>query len=103
MMLSLYPLIMVLGTDPIFYLTASLIGGFAWALAGGILYNFILERCPENDRPSYLVFYQVALNLGIFIGSLGGPLIARGIGLVPALIVFAVLRFLSGFLLQRYG
>jgi hypothetical protein len=39
----------------------------------------------------------------VLIGSLGGPLIADQMGLSGALILFALLRFLSGLAILKWG
>ncbi|HEX2998156.1 MAG TPA: hypothetical protein VHP14_25250, partial [Anaerolineales bacterium] len=65
--------------------------------------NYMLECIPAHDRPSHLAWYTIVLNASILIGSLGGPVIADFIGLSAALIVFAVLRFLAGIFILKWG
>ncbi len=94
-MLSLYPLIIAYMTDVPMYLVVSLIGGAAWALAGGALANFLLEKVPDTDRPAYLAWYNLALQGAILTGSLVGPALAGATGLTAALVAGFVLRLLS--------
>jgi hypothetical protein len=63
----------------------------------------MLERIPASDRPPHLAWYNVILNAAILAGSLGGPAIASGIGLVTALTVFAFLRLLAGVYILKWG
>ena len=71
-----YPLLTGLARGEALYILAAVTGGFAWAMAGGVLYNFIYEKIPENERSLYLSWYNLVANAAILIGSLGGPLIA---------------------------
>jgi hypothetical protein len=63
----------------------------------------MLEHIPAHDRPPHLAWYNIVLNLSVLIGSLVGPLIAGAVGLVSALLLFAVLRFLAGFVVLKWG
>jgi predicted MFS family arabinose efflux permease len=78
------------------YITVSLIGGFAWSLVGAAIGNYLLENVPNTDRPAYLAWYNLALNLAILIGSLLGALLAQQFGLVEALVIGFVARALGG-------
>ncbi|HEX2981241.1 MAG TPA: MFS transporter, partial [Anaerolineaceae bacterium] len=64
-MLSLYPLGMSLVRNVSGYLVVALIGGLAWALVGGAIYNYLFERAPADDRPAYLAWYTLGLNAPI--------------------------------------
>jgi predicted MFS family arabinose efflux permease len=63
----------------------------------------VIENCPENDRPTHLAWYNMILNASILVGSLLGPIIASGISLQSALIVFGLLRALAGIVILRWG
>ena len=94
--LSLYPLIGAFTFGMPLYMVASVIGGAAWSLVGGALANYLLEISPHHDRPAHLAWYNLALNAGILLGSLAGPLLADGIGIRAALMAGFVLRLLAG-------
>jgi hypothetical protein len=51
------------------------------------------------DAFSLSLFAFLALNLGILVGSLSGPILGNALGVQPALLVGAGLRFLAGVLL----
>lgn len=102
-LLGFYPGILSLATGPGLYLVASLVGGFAWSLVGGVLYNYMLESMPANDRPAYLAWYTLGLNAAILLGSMLGPVFAGMIGLAPALMVYAICRVLAGAAVLRWG
>ena len=58
---------------------------------------------PSQERPAHLAWYNLALNAAALAGSLGGPLVAQGIGLAPALALVAIARILSGWAILRWG
>jgi MFS family permease len=101
--MAVYPLLMALSSDVTLFLVASALGGLAWALTGGALSNYILERVPADDRPAHLAWYNLALNAAVLIGSLAGPWLAHMMGLAPALMFFAALRLLAAVALWRWG
>ncbi len=103
LMLALYPGIMAFGIGADVFFIGSLVGGLAWSLVGGLLFNYILEKIPEVNRPSYLAIYNFVFYAAILIGSLSGPQIGRIISLPIALIVFAILRLGAGALLLWKG
>ena len=99
--LSLFPILTAVGSAG--YIAGNFVGGIAWAMAGGALYNFILEHCPAHDRPAYLAWYSLVSNAAILVGSTAGPAIAALIGFPLALLLFGLGRFLSGAALLRWG
>jgi MFS family permease len=84
-------------------MVTSILGGFAWAMVGGALINYLLDKVPAEERPPYLAWYNIILNAAILFGSLLGPILANQIGLSTVLILFGVLRLLSGFAILRWG
>ncbi len=101
--MALYPFLLAFSTQIWQFYAISLVGGFTWAWTNGAYANYMLERIPPHDRPAHLALYIVVLNIGILAGSLGGSAIATGIGLSSALILFAVLRFLAGVSILKWG
>ena len=101
--MALYPIGMALSRNSLHFYITSAIGGLASALATGAYANYLLEHIPENDRPAYLAWYNVILNLCVLAGSLGGPLIANAIGLTMALYIFAAARILAGIAIFKWG
>jgi MFS family permease len=101
--MSSYPVLTALTTNlPMFLFTAA-VGGLAWSVVGGAISNYILERIPPDDRPANLAWYNLALNAAVLVGSLGGPILANEIGLIPTLLVAAVGRFAAAAALARWG
>lgn len=85
------------------FLFTAAVGGLAWSLAGGAIANYILERVPEDDRPAYLAWYNLALNAAVLLGSLGGPLLAESFSITTALVIIAIGRFLVALSFWRWG
>jgi MFS family permease len=98
-----YPALMSVSRGLGLYIVFSLIGGFAWALAGGALNNYILDIVPPEDRPAHLAWYNLSLNAAVLLGSLAGPLMGNNLGLSPALALAAAGRLLAAFLIWRWG
>lgn len=101
--LGLYPFLLAISTNAVHFYGVSLLGGLIFAFVSGAYANYMLECIPPHDRPSHLAWYTIVLNTSILIGSLGGPVVADFIGLSAALIVFAVLRFLAGIFILKWG
>jgi MFS family permease len=101
--MGFYPVFLAISHTPLHFYAISAIGGLSWALASGGYANYVLENIPAFDRPAYLAWYNVILNASILSGSLIGPLIANGIGLIPALLAFAALRWLAGAAMWKWG
>ena len=96
MLMALYPGIMAFSTNAVTFYIASLAGGFAWALAGGILVNYLLEKIPEDTRPPFLAIYNMVFFTAVLIGSLGGPVIGNLVGLPITLLICGLLRITTG-------
>jgi MFS family permease len=98
-----YPILVGLAKNEILYIFASIPGGIAWAMAGGVLFNYIYEKIPEKERSLYLSWYNLVLNAAVLLASLGGPLLA-GMGSLPTfLILFGLLRAAAGIAILIFG
>lgn len=95
-LMAIYPIILAFSQNASQFYIASVIGGFSWSLVGGSYANYMLEHIPPDDRPSYLAWYNIILNIAILIGSLGGPAIADKTGLFTALLLFGFMRVMAG-------
>lgn len=98
---GLYPLTLAFAHNVFHFYLLSFFGGFLFALVNGAYANYMLEHIPADDRPSHLAWYTIILNFAILTSSILGPIIGDAIGLVPALILFGILRFISGFIILR--
>jgi len=99
--MSAYPAFMAIARGLGLYLVGSIAGGLGWSLVGGALTNYVLEKVPEDHRPAYLAWYNLALNGALLLGSLIGPLVAGVIGVPVALAVFALLRLAAALAIWR--
>jgi MFS family permease len=102
-LMSGYPAFMSWARGLELFMVASVLGGLGWALVGGALINYVLEKVPADHRPGYLAWYNLALNAALLIGSLVGPLVADSLGVPLALMLFAVLRFLAALAIWRWA
>jgi MFS family permease len=91
-LLSTYPLMTAFMPNLLWFIITSAIGGLAWAMVGGALGNYLLEKVPAGDRPAYLAWYNLALNAAILLGALFGPLMAEIFNLQVALVLAFVFR-----------
>ncbi|GAB4500512.1 MAG: MFS transporter [Anaerolineales bacterium] len=101
--MSLYPLLLAFASQVWHYYAISILGGIVWAMVGGAYANYLLEKCPPEDRPAHLAWYNVILNACVLTGSLAGPGIASLLGIGYALILAAGLRALAGAVLLKWG
>jgi MFS family permease len=101
--LALYPLMLAFSSQVWHFYVVSLVGGLTFSMVSGSYANYMLEHIPAHDRPPHLAWYNVILNAAILIGSLGGPAIADLMGLSNSLLLFAVLRFLAGLVILKWG
>lgn len=102
-LLSAFPTLLSVAHSPMVYLLANLVGGTAWSLAGGALFNYLLEQVPEDARGPSLAWFNVVANAGVLLGSLAGPLIGQWLGLSLALFILAGARFVMGWIIIRWG
>ena len=100
---GVYPGLLIFSSTVGMYLITHAIGGLVWALVGGAIYNYVLEKSPQGDLPAYIAWYTIAANSGMLLGSLGGPWLAAMTSLVAVLAVCAALRFLGGLAILRWG
>jgi len=102
-LLGLYPAMLTISQSvPVFAIT-SILGGLAWSLVGGALYNYLVDRVPADDRPAHMAWYNLALNAAILLGALLGASLANRIGLTNALLLYAAARSVTGLAILRWG
>jgi hypothetical protein len=101
--MSLYPALTSITHTAGMYLAVNVVSGLAWCLTGAAMGNYILDRIPEDDRPSHLAWVNLAINAAILIGSVVGPLAADSVGLSAALALFAVARLLAALAVWRWS
>ncbi len=101
MIISFYPTFLAMAENVWLFLAASLAGGLGWSLVGGALGNYVLAETPDDKRPAYLAWYNMALQAGILGGSLLAPVLA-GFWSIPAALLFAAAaRFVTGVFIWR--
>ncbi len=98
-----YPLFLITGQGAYSLMAASIFGGIAWAFAGGMMYNYILEKMPEGDKAAHLSWYNIIFNLALLVALLGGGILGNALGLFIAILIFGIGRAIAGFLIWRWG
>ena len=98
-----YPLLLYFAHGRVLFWVALIYAGAVWALIGGGLTNRLMERVPENDRPAHMAIFNLVANLGILIGMSLGPIGGDWLGLRNMMLVGAILRFVGGFILWKWG
>jgi MFS family permease len=98
-----YPILTGLAKGIELYIIAAIFGGLAWAMVGGVLYNYIYEKIPDLDRAIYLSWYNLALNMAVLLGSLGGPMLANLADLSIVIIGLGLLRIVAGIAILIWG
>ena len=101
LVISLYPAILSQANGATLYLFASIMGGTGWALAGGAVGNYVLDKTPDHSRPAYLAWYNMSLQAGILLGALLAPALAGWWGITIGLLFAAACRLLTGIAIWR--
>ncbi len=98
-----YPILMAVAKDASLYWLASVTGGILYAFLSGAMLNRLMERVPGNDRPAHMALHNMALNLGILLGSFLGPAAMAWLGLRNATLLAGLMRFISAIFLLLWG
>jgi MFS family permease len=101
--MSLYPILTGFMRDIPLFILSVILGGLAWSMVSGVLFNYIYEKIPGDERAAYLSWYFLIFNAAVLIGSLGGPFIAQTENLSFGLILFGCLRLAAGAAILIWG
>ena len=101
--MSLYPILTGLMREIPLFILSVILGGLAWSMVSGVLFNYIYEKIPGDNRAAYLSWYFLIFNAAVLIGSLAGPFIARTENLSFGLILFGCLRLAAGSAILIWG
>ena len=96
---GLYPILQSFSQDVTLFWIDPIGVGFVWAMVSGTLFNRLMERVPENDRPAHMALHNFVLHGGILSGSMAGPGLASRMGLRKTLLFAGFLRVAAGALL----
>ncbi len=98
-----YPLLLGMAQDAVLFWVVSVTGGLVFAMLSGSLTNRLMERVPQVERPAYMTLHNMALSLGVLLGSLLGPALGDWFGLREALFISAGLRLFAAGLVWLWG
>jgi predicted MFS family arabinose efflux permease len=96
--LVLYPLMTGLSSSVAPLILFAGIAGFFVAGTELVLFNVVLATAPPTHQTTYIGVHHTFNNMAIFFAPLVGTFLADQIGIVPALLISAVVRF-AGFAL----
>jgi len=102
-LLAAQALALALAAGPAGYLLSVAAGGLGSGVLITAQFNYHLDNVPENYRSAWLSWSLLMGNTALLLGSLLGPLLAGGIGVLWALAVFAALRLVMGGVILRWG
>ncbi|HMN61646.1 MAG TPA: MFS transporter, partial [Anaerolinea sp.] len=91
-LLAAQALALALAAGPAGYMLSVAAGGLGSGVLITAQFNYHLDNVPETDRSAWLSWSLLMGNTALLLGSLLGPLLAGGIGVLWALAVFAALR-----------
>jgi hypothetical protein len=91
-----YPLTMSLARTPTMLLLPHICGGIFGSAMNIYLTNILYQVSPEANRPPFVAADAVLANLTSFAGPLLGTALAGAMGMVPAMLLIAGLRAVSG-------
>jgi MFS family permease len=100
---TLYPILTGLSPSVEPLLIAAVVGGIASAGFGLSLFNRLLEVTPDQRRPSFLAAYNVLINVAVFVAPMIGTVLIDSIGIVNALVLGGLLRFVGFLAFARYA
>ena len=92
-------ILLAVARGPFLYLLSVLIGGIGSGILLTAQYNYHLDNIPDHERSTWLSFNFLLGNAALLLGALAGPALAGWTGAALALIIFGILRLLSGFLI----
>lgn len=101
--LGLFPIILSLANGAFLFMVSLIIAGFAWALVGSAMINYLLDNIPPENNTGYLAWFTLGTNAAILLGNAAGPVIGAWLGLPVALFLFGLLRSTAGYIILRRG
>jgi MFS family permease len=96
--MALAPVATILSTNLYYLVFVNILTGMPVAGTTLLLFNYLLEVCPEQQRTAYISYYNVALSLIGFIAPETGIWLLSVIGMHMSMVTSAVLRLMAGFL-----
>jgi len=102
-MTSFSTLLFILSFRNWIYAVTQLFGGIAWPMFGIGMINYVYESVPPDDRPAYMVWYNLAVNGATLLSGLIAPQIANQVGLTGGMLLAVVFRLLAGLVVLRWG
>ncbi len=100
---GLNPLLNALTYNVPLFLVSMFVGGIGWGFAAGTLATRLMDRVPAHDRPAHMALYNLALFLGVLVGSFSGSLLAGLVGLRESMYISTALRFGALLLLMLWA
>jgi MFS family permease len=102
-LLAAQAILLAVAHTPQHYLIAVLVGGLGSGILATAQYNYHLDNVPGMNRAAWLSWNLLLGNAALLLGSLIGPYLSGWTGTPLALILFGILRLITGLIIYRYG
>jgi hypothetical protein len=94
--MGLAPVITMLSTNMYYLTVVNLFTGIPVAGTVLLLFNYLLEVCPESVRTTYIAYYNVALSVVGFIAPELGIYLLQYLGMPVGMDISSVIRLVAG-------
>lgn len=101
--MGLFPIILSFATGPFLFMVSMIVAGYVWALGGSAMINYLLESVPAEKSTGYLAWFTLGTNAAVLLGNSIGPIFSGLAGITTALLIYGILRSLTGFFILRHG
>ena len=96
-------IIFIYSVHPWIYLVCQVVSGIGWAMVGGALLNYLLDKIPDDDRPPYLAWFNMMVNGSMLLGGLAAGSVVDLMGLGGGMWLAVGLRLLSALMILAMG
>jgi hypothetical protein len=89
--------------QPWIYLVSQVVSGIGWAMIGGALLNYLLQKIPDENRPPYLAWFNLMVNGSMLVCGLIAGSVVDLMGRGGGMWLSVALRALAAFTILLLG
>ena len=89
---SFYPLLTAMTSHVALLILWGATAGFFVAGINLVFFDIVLSTCPGDHQAAYVGMYQTTIFIATFLAPMVGSTLASTVGIIPALMLGAVLR-----------